>query len=432
MTLDDLTLHFDTLQLHAGQEPDKATNSRAVPIYATSSYTFNSTDHGANLFALKESGNIYSRIMNPTNDVAEKRIAALEKGAAATLVSSGQAAQFLTLATLAKSGDNVVAASNLYGGTYNQFKVVFPRLGIKVKFVNSLDPEEFKKKIDENTKAVYVESIGNPAYSVPDFEALAKVAHDAGIPLIVDNTFGAGGYLVKPIEHGADIVVHSATKWIGGHGTTIGGVVIDSGKFPWNNGKFPDFTEPSEGYHGMRFWETFGPLSFTFRLKTESLRDIGACLNPFGSFLLLQGLETLSLRVQRHVDNALELARWLKSRDDVNWVNYLGLEEHPSHKTAQKYLKHGFGGVLSFGAKGSLKAFIENVKLASHLANVGDAKTLIIAPALTTHQQLTDEEQEASGVTKDMIRVSVGIEHIDDIKWDFDQALKAATKAASN
>ncbi|KAI9262122.1 Cys/Met metabolism PLP-dependent enzyme-domain-containing protein [Phascolomyces articulosus] len=432
MSIDDVTLHFDTLQLHAGQEVDKTTNSRAVPIYATSSYTFNSTDHGANLFALKESGNIYSRIMNPTNDVAEKRIAALEKGAAATIVSSGQAAQFLTLATIAKAGDNIVAASNLYGGTYNQFKVVFPRLGINVKFVNSIEPEEFKKAIDDNTKAVYVESIGNPAFSVPDFEALAKVAHDAGVPLIVDNTFGAGGYLVKPIEHGADIVVHSATKWIGGHGTTIGGVVVDAGKFNWNNGKFPDFTEPSPGYHGMRFWETFGPLSFTFRLKTESLRDIGACLNPFGSFLLLQGLETLSLRVQRHVDNALELARWLKARDDVNWVNYLGLEEHPSHKTAQKYLKHGFGGVLTFGAKGSLKAFIENVKLASHLANVGDAKTLVIAPALTTHQQLSDEEQEASGVTKDMIRVSVGIEHIDDIKWDFDQALKAATKAAEN
>ncbi|KAG2227597.1 hypothetical protein INT45_002282 [Circinella minor] len=430
MSLDDVTLHFDTLQLHAGQEVDKTTNSRAVPIYATSSFTFNSTDHGANLFGLKESGNIYSRIMNPTNDVAEKRIAALEKGAAATIVSSGQAAQFLTLATICKAGDNIVAASNLYGGTYNQFKVVFPRLGINVKFVNGIDPEDFKKKIDDNTKAVYVESIGNPSFSVPDFEALAKVAHDAGIPLIVDNTFGAGGYLVKPIEHGADIVVHSATKWIGGHGTTIGGVVVDAGKFNWNNGKFPDFTEPSPGYHGMRFWETFGPMAFTFRLKTESLRDIGACLNPFGSFLLLQGLETLSLRVQRHVDNTLELARWLKARDDVNWVNYLGLEEHPSHKTAQKYLKHGFGGVLTFGAKGSLKAFIENVKLASHLANVGDAKTLVIAPALTTHQQLSDEEQEASGVTKDMIRVSVGIEHIDDIKWDFDQALKIAAKAA--
>ncbi|CDH52653.1 o-acetylhomoserine o-acetylserine sulfhydrylase [Lichtheimia corymbifera JMRC:FSU:9682] len=425
-------LHFDTLQLHAGQEVDKTTNARAVPIYATSSYTFNSTDHGANLFALKESGNIYSRIMNPTNDVVEKRIAALEKGAAATVLSSGQAAQFLTLTTICRAGDNIVSSASLYGGTYNQLKVVFPRLGIKVKFVQSNDPEEFKKLIDENTRAVYVESIGNPAFVVPDFEALAKVAHDAGIPLVVDNTFGAGGYLVKPIEHGADIVVHSATKWIGGHGTTIAGVVIDSGKFPWNNGKFPEFTDPSPGYHGMKFWDTFGPLSFTFRLKTESLRDIGACLNPFGSFLILQGLETLSLRVQRTVDNALELARWLQNHPNVNWVNYLGLEDHPSHQTAQKYLRHGFGGVLTFGAKGSLKAFIENVKLASHLANVGDAKTLVIAPALTTHQQLSDEEQEASGVTKDMIRVSVGIEHIDDIKWDFDQALKiaASTKSA--
>lgn len=323
-----------------------------------------------------------------------------------------------------------MSSASLYGGTYNQLKVVFPRLGIKVKFVQSNDPEDFKKQIDENTRAVYVESIGNPAFVVPDFEALAKVAHDAGIPLIVDNTFGAGGYLVKPIEHGADIVVHSATKWIGGHGTTIAGVVIDSGKFPWNNGKFPEFTEPSEGYHGMKFWDTFGPLSFTFRLKTESLRDIGACLNPFGSFLILQGLETLSLRVQRTVDNTLELARWLQNHPNVNWVNYLGLEDHPSYQTAQKYLRHGFGGVLTFGAKGSLKAFIENVKLASHLANVGDAKTLVIAPALTTHQQLSDEEQEAAGVTKDMIRVSVGIEHIDDIKWDFDQALKIASQHA--
>ncbi|KAL1927238.1 hypothetical protein VTP01DRAFT_3867 [Rhizomucor pusillus] len=426
----DHDFHFDTLQLHAGQEPDKTTNARAVPIYATTSYTFNSTDHGANLFALREPGNIYSRLMNPTNDVVEKRIAALEKGAAATLVSSGQAAQFLALTTIAKAGDNIVSNSSLYGGTYNQFKVLFPRFGIKVKFVQSDDPEEFAKHIDENTKAVYVESIGNPRFSVPDFEGLARVAHNAGIPLVVDNTFGAGGYLVKPIEHGADIVVHSATKWIGGHGTTISGVIVDAGRFNWNNGKFPEFTEPSEGYHGLRFWETFGALSFTYRVKTEALRDIGACLNPFGAFLILQGLETLSLRVQRHVDNALELARWLEARDDVNWVNYAGLENHPTHANALKYLKHGFGGVLTFGAKGSLKAFIENLKLASHLANVGDAKTLVIAPALTTHQQLTDEEQLAAGVTKDMIRVSVGIEHIDDIKWDFDQALKAAAAAA--
>ncbi|KAG2205098.1 hypothetical protein INT47_002192 [Mucor saturninus] len=414
--------HFDTLQLHAGQSPDPTTNSRAVPIYATSSYVFNDTKHGADLFALRASGNIYSRIMNPTTDVFEQRMAALEGGVAATSVSSGQAAQFLTISTLCKVGDNIVASSSLYGGTYNQLKVVFPKMGITTKFIQSEDPEDFRNAIDENTKMIYVESIGNPQFKIPDFVALAAVAHENNIPLVVDNTFGAGGYIVKPIEHGADIVVHSATKWIGGHGTTIGGVVVDAGNFDWSNGKFPDFTEPSPGYHGLKFWETFGKLAFTFRLKTETLRDIGACQNPFGSFLLLQGLETLSLRVQRHLDNTLELARWLQAREDVAWVLYPGLEEHPSHEMAKKYL-HGFGGVLTFGVKGSLKTFIESVKLASHLANVGDAKTLVIAPALTTHQQLTDEEQESAGVTKDMIRVSVGIEHIDDIKWDFDQAL---------
>ncbi|KAI8982964.1 Cys/Met metabolism PLP-dependent enzyme-domain-containing protein [Pilobolus umbonatus] len=424
--------HFDTLQLHAGQKPDPTTNSRAVPIYATSSYVFNDTDHGANLFALRESGNIYTRIMNPTNDVFEQRVAALEGGVAATATSSGQAAQFLTIATICTAGSNIVASSKIYGGTYNQLKVVFPRLGINTKFVESNDPEDFRAAIDEKTKLIYVESIGNPKFSIPDFRALADVAHEAGIPLVVDNTFGAGGYIVKPIEHGADIVVHSATKWIGGHGTTIGGVVVDAGKFDWSNGKFPEFNEPSPSYHGLNFWETFGKLSFTFRLKTESLRDIGACQNPFASFLLLQGLETLSLRVQRHVDNALELARWLQSRDDVNWVSYPGLEDHPSHEMAKKYLENGFGGVLTFGAKGSLKTFIESVKLASHLANVGDAKTLVIAPSLTTHQQLSDEEQLSAGVTKDMIRVSVGIEHIDDIKWDFDQALKKATQSITD
>ncbi|KAJ8663342.1 hypothetical protein O0I10_000581 [Lichtheimia ornata] len=425
---DEHEYHFDTLQLHAGQQVDSATNARAVPIYATTSFTFNTIDHALAIFANDVHGFAYSRLSNPTNEVAEKRIAALEKGIAATLVSSGQAAQFLVLATLCNSGDNVVSSSSLYGGTYNQLKVLFPRLGIHTHFVNSADPEEFKQKVDDRTRAIYVESIGNPAFVVPDFEALAKVAHDAGIPLIVDNTFGAGGYLVKPIEHGADIVVHSATKWIGGHGTTIAGVIVDSGKFPWNNGRFPRFTDPSPGYHGLRFWEKFGPLSFTCLMRSEYLRDVGACLNPFGAFLLLNGLETLSLRVQRTVDSALELARWLQNHPNVNWVNYLGLEDHPSHQTAQKYLRHGFGGVLTFGAKGSLKAFIENVKLASHLANVGDAKTLVIAPSLTTHQQLSDEEQEAGGVTKDMIRVSVGIEYIGDIKWDFDQALKIASQ----
>ncbi|KAI8979730.1 Cys/Met metabolism PLP-dependent enzyme-domain-containing protein [Mycotypha africana] len=422
-------LHFDTLQLHAGQTPDSATNARAVPIYASTSFVFNNTDHGADLFALRGEGNIYTRIGNPTNAVFEKRIAALEGGAAATVLSSGQAAQFLTITTICRAGDNIVSSTNIYGGTYNQFKVYLPRLGIETKFVDSHDPEAFRKAIDENTKLIYVESIGNPQFSVPDFHALAKIAKEAGIPFVVDNTFGAGGYIVRPIDHGADIVVHSATKWIGGHGTTIAGVVIDAGKFNWNNGKFPEFTEPSPGYHGMKFWDTFGKLSFITRLITESLRDVGACQNPFGSFLLLQGLETLSLRVQRHVENALALAEWLEAHDSVNWVSYPGLKSHAHHEMAKKYLRNGFGGVLCFGVKGSLKTFIESLRLASHLANVGDAKTLVIAPALTTHQQLSDEEQVSAGVSKDMIRVSVGIEHIDDIKWDFNQALEKANKA---
>ncbi|KAG2190883.1 hypothetical protein INT46_003169 [Mucor plumbeus] len=421
---------FDTLQLHAGQTPDPATNARAVPIYATSSFVFNDADHGADLFALRQSGNVYSRMMNPTNDVLEKRIAALEGGAAAVLTSSGQAAQFTAITTIASAGDNIVSSASLYGGTYIQLKVLLPRLGINVKFVPNDDPEEFQKAIDDKTKAVYVESLGNPSFSIPDFEGIAKVAHDNGVPLIVDNTFGAGGYLIRPIEHGADIVVHSATKWIGGHGTTIGGVMIDSGKFNWANGRFPEFTEPSEGYHGMVFTEAFGNVAFAGRFRTEGIRDIGACQNPFASFLLLQGVETLSLRVDRTVANALELARWLENRDDVNWVSYPGLESHPHHERAKKYMKRGFGGVLAFGVKGDSKLFINNMKLTSHLANVGDAKTLAICPALTTHQQLSDKEQAAAGVTKDMVRVSVGIEHIDDIKWDFDQALKKASSSA--
>ncbi|KAI7882042.1 protein MET17 [Lichtheimia hyalospora FSU 10163] len=318
--MDEHEYHFDTLQLHAGQQVDSATNARAVPIYASTSFTFNSIDHALAIFANDVHGFAYSRLSNPTNEVVEKRVAALEKGIAATLVSSGQAAQFLVLATLCKPGDNVVSSSSLYGGTYNQLKVLFPRLGINTHFINGTDPEDFKQKVDDRTRAIYVESIGNPAFVVPDFEALAKIAHDAGIPLIVDNTFGAGGYLVKPIEHGADIVVHSATKWIGGHGTTIAGVIVDSGKFPWNNGKFPRFTSPSPGYHGLRFWDKFGPLAFTCLMRSEYLRDVGACLNPFGAFLLLNGLETLSLRVQRTVDNALELARWLQNHPNVNWV----------------------------------------------------------------------------------------------------------------
>ncbi|CUS11344.1 unnamed protein product [Tuber aestivum] len=420
---------FETLCLHAGQEPDPATNARAVPIYASTSFVFNDSAHGARLFGLKEFGNIYSRIMNPTVDVFEKRIAALEGGVAAVAASSGQSAQFMAIAALAHAGDNIVSTSYLYGGTYNQFKVFLPRLGIHTKFVNGDKPEDIAAAIDDKTKAVYIESIGNPRYNVPDFEAIARVAHDKGVPLVVDNTFGAGGYLVRPIEHGADIIVNSATKWIGGHGTTIAGVVVDSGKFDWgkNAARFPQFVEPSEGYHGLKFWETFGPISFAIRVRVEILRDLGSCLNPFGAFQLIQGLETLSLRVERHVSNTLALARWLEKHERVAWVSYPGLESHPSHEIAKKYLKRGFGGVLSFGLKGGesqIVSMVDSLKLASNLANVGDAKTLVIHPASTTHEQLTDEEQLNSGVTKDLIRVSVGIEHIDDIIDDFVQAFE--------
>ncbi|MEH2210559.1 O-acetylhomoserine aminocarboxypropyltransferase/cysteine synthase family protein [Nostoc sp.] len=424
---------FETLQVHAGQEPAPGTNARAVPIYQTTSYVFDDTDHGARLFALQEFGNIYTRIMNPTTDVFEKRIAALEGGVAALATASGQAAQFLAITTIAQAGDNIVSTSFLYGGTYNQFKVSLPRLGIKVKFVEGDDPESFRQAIDDRTKALYVETIGNPQFNIPDFAALAHIAHENGIPLIVDNTFGAGGYLARPIEHGADIVVESATKWIGGHGTSIGGVIVDSGKFDWGNGKFPLFTEPAPGYHGLNFQEVFGPngsfgnIAFIIRARVEGLRDFGPCLSPFNAFLLLQGLETLSLRVERHVSNALELARWLEQQEQVLWVNYPGLPNHPYHERAKKYLRHGFGGVLNFGIKGGLeagRAFINHVKLASHLANVGDAKTLVIHPASTTHQQLSNDEQLSAGVTPDLVRVSVGIEHIDDIKEDFEQAFQ--------
>ncbi|MEH2277155.1 MAG: O-acetylhomoserine aminocarboxypropyltransferase/cysteine synthase [Nostoc sp.] len=424
---------FETLQVHAGQEPAPGTNARAVPIYQTTSYVFDDADHGARLFALQEFGNIYTRIMNPTTDVFEKRIAALEGGIAALATASGQAAQFLAISTIAQAGDNIVSTSFLYGGTYNQFKVAIPRLGINVKFVDGDDLESFRQAIDDRTKALYVETIGNPQFNIPDFAALAHIAHENGIPLIVDNTFGAGGYLARPIEHGADIVVESATKWIGGHGTSIGGVIVDSGKFDWGNGKFPLFTEPSPGYHGLNFQEVFGPsgsfgnIAFIIRARVEGLRDFGPCLSPFNAFLLLQGLETLSLRVDRHVSNALELARWLEQQEQVSWVNYPGLPNHPYHERAKKYLRYGFGGVLNFGIKGGLeagKAFINHVKLASHLANVGDAKTLVIHPASTTHQQLSDDEQLSAGVKPDLVRVSVGIEHIDDIKEDFEQAFR--------
>ncbi len=424
---------FETLQLHAGQTPAPGTNARAVPIYQTTSYTFDSAEHGAKLFALQQFGNIYTRIMNPTTDVFEQRIAALEGGVAAVATASGQAAQFLAITTLCQAGDNIVSTSLLYGGTYNQFKVTLPRLGIQVKFVDGDDPEAFRALIDANTKALYVETIGNPGSNVPDFEKIARIAHENGIPLIVDNTFGAGGYLARPIDFGADIVVASATKWIGGHGTSIGGVIIDSGKFDWGNGKFPLFTEPSPAYHGLKFWEVFGKdgpfgnIAFAIRARVEGLRDIGPAASPFNSFLLLQGLETLSLRVERHNQNANALAHWLRSHPQISNVNYLGFTEHPSHLRAKRYLRHGFGSVFTFevlGGKDAAEGFINGLKLASHLANVGDAKTLVIHPASTTHQQLTDAEQRSAGVTPGLVRVSVGIEHIEDIIADFAQALE--------
>lgn len=425
--------HFDTLQLHAGQEVDSATGSRAVPIYQTTSYSFKNSEHAANLFGLREFGNIYTRIMNPTTDVFEKRIAALEGGVAALATSSGQAAQLLAITNVASSGDNIISTSFLYGGTYNQFKVAFKRLGIQVKFADGDAPESFRQLIDDNTKAIYLETIGNPGFNIPDFEKIAAIAQEFHIPLIVDNTFGAGGYLFRPLEHGANIVVESATKWIGGHGSSIGGVIVDGGNFNWGNGKFPQFTEPSEGYHGLKFWDVFGEgnplglpnIAFIIKARVEGLRDLGPSLSPFNSFLLLQGLETLSLRVQRHVDNALKLAKWLKAQPAVESVNYPGLEESPYHQLALKYLRNGFGGVLSFkvkGGKDNADAVVNNLKLVSHLANVGDAKTLIIHPATTTHEQLSEAEQIAAGVVPGVLRVSVGIEHIDDITADFSQA----------
>ncbi|KAH7102476.1 O-acetylhomoserine ami [Auriculariales sp. MPI-PUGE-AT-0066] len=429
---------FDTVQLHGGQVPDPTTNARAVPIYASTSFVFNDSQHAADLFGLKAFGNIYSRIGNPTVDVFEKRMALLEGGAAAVATSSGQAAQFMAIANIARSGDNIVSTTNLYGGTFNQLKVYLKNFGITVKWIDGDKPEDFEKAIDDKTKALYVESIGNPRYNVAPLPEIANVAHRHGIPLIVDNTFGAGGYLIRPIEHGADIVVQSCTKWVGGHGTTIAGVVIDSGKFDWaRSGKFPGFTEPSEGYHGLKFSETFGGVAFAVKLRVEGLRDLGATLNPFGAFLLLQGLETLSLRVQRHSDNAQQLAEWLEQHPKVSWVSYPGLPSHPSHAIAKRLLRPGaFGGVLNFGVRGDDvakvgAAVVNNLKLASHLANVGDAKTLVIHPATTTHQQLTTEEQFASGVTPDLIRVSVGIEAISDIIADFSHAFAIAIPDAA-
>jgi len=427
------TLRFETLQLHAGQEIDPTTGSRAVPIYQTTSFAFKNSEHGANLFALKEFGNIYTRIMNPTTDVFEKRVAALEGGVAALATGSGQAAQFIALNNILQAGDNFVSTSFLYGGTYNQFKVSFKRLGIDVRFAEGDKPEAFEKLIDQNTKALYLETIGNPGFNIPDFEAIAALAKKHDLPLIVDNTFGAGGYLFRPLEHGAHVVVASATKWIGGHGTSIGGVIIDGGNYNWGNGKFPQFTEPSEGYHGLKFWDVFGEgnplglpnIAFIIRARVEGLRDFGAALSPFNSFLFLQGLETLSLRVQRSVDNALALAQWLEKHPRVESVNYPGLESSTYHKLAKKYLRNGFGGVLSFTLKGTKEhaaKFVDSLKLVSHLANVGDAKTLIIQPAATTHQQLSDEEQITAGVLPNLLRLSAGIEHIDDVKADLQQA----------
>ncbi|MFM8912750.1 MAG: O-acetylhomoserine aminocarboxypropyltransferase/cysteine synthase family protein [Flammeovirgaceae bacterium] len=430
-----MSLRFETLQLHAGQEADPTTGSRAVPIYQTTSYVFKNSEHGANLFALKEFGNIYTRMMNPTTDVFEKRIAALEGGAAALAVGSGQAAQFIALNNILQAGDNFVSTSFLYGGTYNQFKVAFKRLGIEARFAEGDKPEAFERLIDSKTKAIYLETIGNPGFNIPDFDAIASLAKKHDLPLVVDNTFGAGGFLFQPLKHGANVVVESATKWIGGHGTSIGGVIVDGGNYNWGNGKFVQFTEPSEGYHGLKFWEVFGEgnplglpnIAFIIRARVEGLRDFGPALSPFNSFLLLQGLETLSLRVQRAVDNALALAQWLEQHPNVETVNYPGLTSSTYHKLAKKYLKNGFGAVLSFTVKGTKEntaKLVDSLKLVSHLANVGDAKTLIIQPSATTHQQLTDEEQLSSGVLPTLLRVSIGLEHIDDIKADFQQAFE--------
>ena len=425
--------HLSTLALHAGQVPDPTTGARAVPLYQTTSFVFKNSDHAANLFALKEFGNIYTRIMNPTTDVFEQRIAAIEGGTGALAVSSGQAATTLALLAVTQVGDEIVAANNLYGGTYQLFHYTFPKLGRTVKFVDSSNPKAFRQALTPKTRAIYAETIGNPKLDVPDFEAIAQIAHEAGVPFVVDNTVGVG--LVRPISFGADIVVASATKYIGGHGTSIGGVIVDSGKFAWNNGKFPEFTEPDPSYHGLKFWDVFGNfpglgnVAFIIKTRVQLLRDVGAALSPFNAFLFLQGLETLPLRQRQHSQNALEIARWLQGHPLVQWVTYPGLPEHPNHPVAAKYLKRGFGGLVGFGIRGGLESgrkFINSVKLLSHLANIGDSKSLVIHPASTTHQQLTPEEQAATGVTPDYVRLSVGIEDVEDIKADIDQALKAA------
>jgi O-acetylhomoserine (thiol)-lyase len=424
----------DTIAVHTGQEdPDPATGARAVPIYQTTSYVFNDTDHAAALFALREFGNIYTRIMNPTNDVFERRIAAFEGGVGALAVASGQAAETIALLNITQVGDEIVAANNLYGGTYQLLHYTFSKLGRRVKFVDSTKPEEFRKAVTDKTRAIYAETMGNPKLDVPDFEAIARIAHEAGVPFVVDNTVGVG--IVKPIEYGADITVLSATKFVGGHGTSVGGVIVDSGKFNWGNGKFPEFTEPDPSYHGLVFWDVFGNfpgmgnVAFIIKARVQLLRDLGPALSPFNAFLFLQGMETLPLRVRRHSENALATARFLKDHPLVAWVNYPGLDEHPSHGLAGKYLGDKYGAIIGFGIKGGFEAgkrFINAVELFSHLANIGDAKSLVIHPASTTHQQLTREEQEATGVTEDFIRLSIGLEDVEDIKEDLDQALKRA------
>jgi O-acetylhomoserine (thiol)-lyase len=427
-----MTYHPDTIALHAGQSVDPATNARAVPIYATTSYVFNSADHAANLFGLKEFGNIYTRIMNPTTDVFEKRIAELEGGVAALAVASGQAAETLAILNLVRAGDNLVSSQTLYGGTYNLFAYTLPKWGIGTKFVDIHNHDQVRKAIDAGTRLLYVETIGNPRLDVPDFEALATIAHDAGIPLVVDNTFGAAT-LARPIKHGADIVIHSATKWIGGHGTAIGGVVIDAGTFDWASPdarkRFPEFSSPDPSYHGLVYTEAFGNLAYILKLRVQLLRDLGPALSPFNAFLFLQGLETLPLRIRRHSENALAVARWLAKDKRVEWVSYPGLDSHPEHRNAAKYLEGGFGGVLTFGVKGGAavaKRVIDNVKLFSLLANVGDAKSLIIHPASTTHEQLSPEQQRATGVVPELIRLSVGLEDARDLIADLDAALAAA------
>lgn len=423
--------HFETLQVHAGHVPDSDTLSRAVPLYQTTSFVFKSSEHGARLFNLEEFGNIYTRIMNPTTDVFEKRISALEGGVAALAVASGQAAQFIALTNILKQGDNFVTSPYLYGGSYNQFRVSFKNLGVDARFAKGLSPGDFEPLIDENTKAIYLETIGNPGFIVPDFEAFTELSKKYDLPIIVDNTFAGGGYLCKPLQHGAHIVVESATKWIGGHGSSIGGVIVDGGNYNWGNGKYPQFTEPSEGYHGLNFWKTFGAdspfgnIAFIIRARVEGLRDFGPSISPFNSFQLIQGLETLSLRMERHCENTLALAEWLDKHPEVDLVNYPGLKSSPNHATAAKYLKHGFGGVLSFvikGDKSRTAKFVESLKLLSHVANLGDVRSLIIQPSATTHQQLSAEDQLAAGVLPSLLRVSVGIEHIDDIIADFEQA----------